>query len=126
MTTPPLPEPCCWGYDVPDAPLPHGRGLFNADQMREYGATCAAAERERCDVYRAERDQSRGNLDNCVRILSGIHALLYPPPINTPDGRTMVFRPKGLDTHEVLQELSDRIRAIPDEIAAAIRAKETT
>ncbi len=47
MTTPPLPEPCCWGYDVPDAPLPHGRGLFNADQMREYGATCAAAERER-------------------------------------------------------------------------------
>jgi len=48
MTTPPLPEPCCWGYDVPDAPLPRGRGLFNADQMRSYGEACAAAERERC------------------------------------------------------------------------------
>ena len=43
-----LPDPCCWGYDVPDAPLPHGRGLFNADQMRAYGEACAAAERERC------------------------------------------------------------------------------
>ena len=53
--------------------------------------------------------------DNAVRLLNGIHALLYPAPIDTADGRTMVFRPKSPDPHQVLQELSDRIRALPDE-----------
>lgn len=53
--------------------------------------------------------------ENAVRKLSGIHALLYPPPISTPDGRTMVFRPEHIDPHEVLQELSDRIRSAMSE-----------
>lgn len=66
-----------------------------------------------------ERDHARACLDNGVKILTGIHFLLYPKPINTPDGRTMVFRPKNPDPHEVLQELSERIRAIPDDMLAA-------
>ena len=43
ITRPPLPEP-------QDGPNYHtgGFALFNADQMRAYGAACAAAERERC------------------------------------------------------------------------------
>ena len=43
--------------------------------------------------------------------------MLYPAPVTTDDGRTMVFRPKDPDPHEVLQALSDRIRALPDALA---------
>jgi len=66
----------------------------------------------------AERDHARAHYESAVRLLNGIHALLYPPSIKTPDGRTMVFRPKDPDPHQVLQALSDRIRALPDELAA--------
>ena len=67
-------------------------------------------------ILHAEKSQLRQRLDNAVSLLSGIHALLYPAPIATPDGRTMVFRPKSIDPHAVLQELSDRIRALPDKL----------
>ena len=69
------------------------------------------------EVLRAERDHARACLANAVKLLTGIHALLYPAPVTTDDGRTMVFRPKDPDPHEVLQALSDRIRALPDELA---------
>ena len=68
-------------------------------------------------LLRAERDHARACLDNAVKLLTGIHALLYPAPVTAGDGRTMVFRPKDPDPHEVLQALSDRIRALPDELA---------
>ena len=72
------------------------------------------------EVLRAERDHARARVDHSVSLLSGIHALLYPAPVRTADGRTMVFRPKpeSLDPHQVLQELSDRIRALPVQMAA--------
>ena len=70
-------------------------------------------------VLTAERDRARASYDSAVKLLTSIHALLYPAPITTADGSTMVFRPKGIDPHEVLQELSDRIRAVPDELAKA-------
>ena len=92
----------------------------------EASARIKALEREN-EVLRAERDQSRARVDNAVKLLLGIHALLYPSPIKIADGRTMVFRPKDSDPHTILQELSDRIRALPDtmaECAAAIRAQE--
>ena len=69
------------------------------------------------EVLRAERDHARATIDNAVRLLTGIHALMYPAPVTTADGRTMVFRPNHPDPHIILQELSDRIRALPDEIA---------
>ena len=69
------------------------------------------------EVLRAERDHTRACLDNAVKLLAGIHALLYPAPVTMDDGRTMVFRPKDPDPHEVLQALSDRIRALPDALA---------
>lgn len=67
---------------------------------------------------RAERDHARAHFDSATKLLMSIRALLYPPPVELPDGRTMAFRPKSIDPHEVLQELSDRIRALPDEIRA--------
>lgn len=69
-------------------------------------------------VLRHERDRARARHEWAVQVMSGIHALLYPAPIKAADGRTMVFRPNNPDPHEVLQELSDRIRALPDELAA--------
>ena len=71
MTMPPLPDPCCWGYDVPDAPLPHGRGLFNADQMREYGATCAAAERERIALWLKDNYQDYATVAGVADAIRG-------------------------------------------------------
>lgn len=81
------------------------------------------------EVLRAERDRARSCYDATVKLMAGIHALLYPAPTTMPDGRVMVFRPKSLDPHEVLQELSDRIRALPDElekVAALQRAEAKT
>jgi hypothetical protein len=69
------------------------------------------------EVLRAERDHARATVDNAVKLLTGIHSLLYPAPITTADGRTMVFRPSDPSPHEVLQRLSDRIRALPDALA---------
>lgn len=74
-----------------------------------------------CDVLRAERNSARAQVDNLIMQLSSVHALLYPPSTKLQDGRTMVFRPKDPDPHEVLQELSDRIRAIPQKIDDAFR-----
>ncbi|MBX3603236.1 MAG: hypothetical protein KF863_21655 [Rubrivivax sp.] len=68
------------------------------------------------EVLRAERDQARASVDRAVQLLTGIHALLYPSPLTMPDGRTLVFRPTSPDPHAVLQALSDRIRALPDEL----------
>lgn len=68
------------------------------------------------EVLRHERDHARAQLDNAVKLLANIHNLLYPKPVTTPDGRTMVFRPEN--PHEFMQALSDRIRALPDEMAA--------
>jgi hypothetical protein len=71
------------------------------------------------EVLRAERNHARAQRDNAIKLLSSIHMLLYPAPFNMADGNTMVFRPKNPDPHVVLQELSDRIRAIPDDMMEA-------
>lgn len=80
----------------------------------------AAAEIERlnrkAEALFHERNHARAMVDNAVKLLTGIHLLLYPAPFTKPDGRTMVFRPRDPDPHAVLQELSDRIRALPDEL----------
>ena len=62
MTLPPLPEP--WVIDSEEAGTDHSGEsiyqdvpLFTSDQMRTYGAACAAAERERC----AEMCEKKGH-----------------------------------------------------------------
>lgn len=67
-------------------------------------------------VLRAERDQARARVDNAVKLLTGIHSCMYPSAVKMEDGRLMVFRPEN--PHEYLQALSDRIRALPAEMAA--------
>jgi hypothetical protein len=86
-------------------------------QACEEGAEWLERLNRETEVFYHERQHARACLDNAVRLLSGIHALLYPAAITAEDGRTMVFRPKDQDPHEVLQALSNRIRALPDELA---------
>lgn len=76
------------------------------------------------EVYGAERDHAKACYDRAVSILTGIHALLYPPRFTDNDGRTWQF--KSPLAEEQMQELSDRIRALPDEIAALNAAKNET
>jgi hypothetical protein len=109
-----------WCPSIPLNPvdIAVARAVIAEDRKRR-AQPVAELSQER-DVYRAERDHARARLDNALKLLTGIHALLYPAPIKTEDGRTMVFRPKpeSLDPHETLQELSDRIRLLPDELLA--------
>lgn len=69
------------------------------------------------EILRIERDHAHAKFDYSIKLLTGIHSLLYPAPLKMEDGRTLVFRPKDPSPHEVLQALSDRIRALPDEIS---------
>lgn len=96
--------------------------MLDAERAAGAAAVVAAetARRRRAEeILYHERERARAQVEYAGRLLAGIHALLYPPPIKLadPDGRTMVFRPKDPDPHTILQELSDRIRALPDELA---------
>lgn len=76
------------------------------------------------EIYAAERDHAKACYERTVRILTGIHALLYPPRFTDHDGNTWQF--KSPLAEEQMQELSDRIRALPDEIAAIDAAMKET
>ena len=79
------------------------------------------AEIEAAEIYAAERDNAKQRYSSAVRLLTGIHALLYPPRFTDHDGRTWQF--KSPLAEEQMQELSDRIRALPDEIARSAMEK---
>ena len=73
------------------------------------------------EIYAAERDHANQRYFNAVRLLTGIHALLYPPRFTDHNGRTWQF--KSPLAEEQMQALSDCIRALPDEIARAALEK---
>jgi hypothetical protein len=100
---------------------------LNPDDYTEYTVTVARykemarAERE-CEILTAELAMERARSHSLGRLLIGIHSLMYPPRVAV-NGRTMSFRPADPDPHELMQALSDRIRALPDEIAAIDTAR---
>lgn len=98
-----------------------GPDTYTAEQMLAYARQESESLRKYAEIFRAERDHARAQFHNAARLISGIHMLLYPKPIKLDDGRTMVFRPEN--PHEFMQVLSDKIRALPDELAA-MQAKE--
>jgi len=109
------------------ASLEAERDQLSAEVNEQARLNGMGAEREL--ALMAERDQLRAEVQHHIATrerllltLTSIHALMYPPPIKTPDGRTMVFRPNDPDPHTILQALSDRIHAIPDQIDRAIEA----
>lgn len=113
-----------WGGEKPYTDQIDGKIIEASAQYQHKEAELAylrarleKAERD-AEICRSERDHSASCKENAVRILMEIYALLYPPMFKTEDGRIMAFRPKYPNPHEVLQALSDRIRAIPDELGA--------
>lgn len=70
------------------------------------------------EVARLELAAARRHVELLVKVLVGIHQLLYPPVMRMPNVM-MRFHLEKSDVNAYMQELSDRIRAIPDEIKAA-------
>ena len=102
----------------PPSPMQIEKAIDAAVEMIERLEDAQAlAERynKAAEIYAAERDNANQRYSSAVRLLTGIHALLYPPRFTDHDGRTWQF--KSPLAEEQMQELSDRIRALPDEIA---------
>ena len=103
-----------------------------ADAMQHYfdergpDADAVASELRRlhreCEMLSIERDHARIMYENAVKLLTSIHSCIYPNAVKMKDGRLMVFRPEN--PHEYMQALSDRIRALPDEIDAIAKAQQ--
>jgi hypothetical protein len=72
--------------------------------------------REQVTILQHEVDAARHSKERAVRILTGIHALLHPPIFTDRDGKMWQFKSPIIE--EQMQALSDRIRAIPEEIDA--------
>ena len=112
-----------WRRDFDDKfEQPDARGVGDAidaaiEMIERLEDAQALAERynKAAEIYAAERDNANQRYSSAVRLLTGIHALLYPPRFTDHDGRTWQF--KSPLAEEQMQELSDRIRALPDEIA---------
>ena len=94
-----------------------------AELIRRDGATRAEEHHYLPDVefvatelrsMAAARDNTMALYERAVRLLAGIHALLYPPRFTDNDGRTWQFKSPHPD--DQMQELSDRIRALPDDL----------
>lgn len=90
----------------------HESGDFGR-ALEGYAESAERLEREN-EVLRVERDHARAKFDKVMSLLVGIHSLLYPAPMTRDDGAVFVFRPQN--PHEWAQALSDRIRALPDEM----------
>lgn len=73
-------------------------------------------------LLRKNRDLDEENaklqkqVESLAAWLSGIHMAIYPQLTQAPDGKT--YRFVAPDPHEYLQALADRIRSIPEELAA--------
>jgi len=85
------------------------------DRIAELEAKLAEAMKD-AEIRQHELMAAREKADRVVQILCRIHALTTPRPIQASDGKTYRFKdPNAADT---LNALSDRIRSIPDDLAA--------
>lgn len=100
---------------LPHWAVPDGldRRIFHAGYRAGRGAETVALN---------ERDRERARVRHLIAVLSGIHGLLVSDHVKLPDGRVFEFSNPALE-HEMLYALSKAIRAIPDQIAAAMNPK---
>jgi hypothetical protein len=73
--------------------------------------------RKENEILSMEKAHNERKAEYFVRLLSGIHALLYPERVTRADGMRFEFHSPYV--HEQMQELSDRIRALPEQIQKA-------
>jgi hypothetical protein len=95
------------------------RGVEPWDGELQEAASIIRKQHAKLAAMTAQHHEVRTQRDELLQVLIGIHRLLLNDPIRLADGRTMVL--KLPEAQEVLQELSTRIRAIPDAIAASQR-----
>lgn len=68
-------------------------------------------------IVQEQLSHEKERVSHLVKILSGIHALLPPNDVTTPDGKTWRFNyPPSLPADEVLRALAERIKAIPEDM----------
>jgi hypothetical protein len=72
-----------------------------------------AALAERCERLEAALQHERQKFDRSIAVLSRIYAVIHPQ-ITEVNGKRYAFQSPLLN--EQMQQLSDRIRAIPDEL----------
>jgi len=111
------------GFDIRECPEPE----HNAERLAKCWNACLDIDtRDLGDnvLLRAfyEKKSLEHRADYLIQVLMGIYNSLYPPITHLQDGRAFAFRPQNLDPHEYIQALSDKIRAIPDEITKATGA----
>ena len=70
----------------------------------------------RLEATRYQLRVEQAKFQQAIRVLSSIHAMLYPPRFTGPDGNVHEFHSPLV--HLQMQEISDRIRSIPDELKA--------
>lgn len=78
--------------------------------------------RRQVEVLQHEVDAARQSKERTLRILMSIHALLHPPIFTDRDGKMWQFKSPIIE--EQMQALSDRIRAIPEEIDAVAATEQ--
>lgn len=71
---------------------------------------------------RIELHAARQQLDHAHQVLTAIYSLLYPPRQMLLDGRELAFKPQN--ANDWMQRLSDRIRAIPNQIGTVPNSGE--
>jgi predicted lipoprotein len=101
-------------------------GYAHHDDENEANAALIAALRNsaeelirdarRLEATRYQLRVEQAKFQQAIRVLSSIHATLYPPRFAGPDGKVHEFHSPLV--HQQMQEISDRIRAIPDELKA--------
>ncbi len=105
----------------------------NAELMKDLDEACTDQQRWQADYERLERrldicgvelQRARAVKDRTVEILVAIHALMVPPDMKLDDGR--VFRYHDPDPQKLLHWIADRVRTIPDELAAIDTARAST
>ena len=96
------------------------------DIAAEYGAAeYNRAERAEADAARYreiacfERQRMEVRNEYLVKTLVAIHSLLHPKDVQHGDKVMRFHYPENLSASEILRALSERIRAIPEELVAA-------
>lgn len=94
-----------------------GKEQFSAESCKKLADLQAAigALAKDAEIRRYELERAEARYQSAMRIMMGIHNFLYPPRVNA-NGKIYQFQSPHV--HEQMQALSDRIRAIPDELAA--------
>lgn len=94
------------------------RDSLDSNDLRAWKRLACRLEAEG-EVWRREREWANTHRDALMGILHGIYALLWPEDVDTPKGRMTFAPPDDPMYRDSYRLLSERIRAIPEEVKKA-------